>query len=425
MTFRFLHVADIHLDSPLLNLARYEDAPVDAFRGATRQALDNLVQLAIEQEVQFVLIAGDLYDGDCRDFNTPRWLRKKMEALKAADVRVFVIQGNHDAQSRMKRAFRLQLPDNVYLFATNKPETVSIEKLQVAVHGQGFATASVTEDLSADYPTSRRGWLNIGLLHTNCGAVEGHDNYAPRTIEGLVAKGYEYWALGHIHKRKLIHESDPWIVYPGNIQGRHINEEGQKGCTLATVENGRIDRVEHRELDVVRWTRCHVDASGCADSGEVLTIVGNAIEDSLTCAEGRLLAVRLLVMGSTAAHFHLCSHPAHWQEELLHDIVDRFDDRVWLEKVELRTQASVDVNTLASRDDSLGELLRGIRDSDCFDVAMREVRSDLDEMLKILPTDPRSADDRIDLDAPNQLDAVLADVKNILVARLLQSGGPP
>ncbi len=425
MTFRFLHAADIHLDSPLLNLARYEDAPVEAFRGATRQALNNLVQLAIEEEVQFVLIAGDLYDGDCRDFNTPRWLRNKMEELKTAGASVFIIQGNHDAQSRMKKAFGLQLPDNVHLFATRGPETVSIDKLQVAVHGQGFATASVTEDLSAGYPASRRGWLNIGLLHTNCGAVEGHDNYAPSTTEGLVAKGYDYWALGHIHQRQVVHKHDPWIVYPGNIQGRHINEEGQKGCALVTVEDGRISSVEHRELDVVRWMRCHVDASGCADSGEVLTIVGDAIADSLARAEGRMLAVRLQVTGSTAAHFHLCSHPAHWQEELLHDIVDRFDDRVWLEKVELRTQASVDVDTLANRDDSLGELLRGIRDLDCFDVAMREVRSDLDEMRKILPTDPRCADDRIDLDAPNQLEAVLADVKDILVARLLQSGGPP
>ena len=425
MTFRFLHVADIHLDSPLLNLTRYEDAPTDAFRGATRQALDNLVQLAIEEEVQFVLIAGDLYDGDCRDFNTPRWLRNRMEELKAAGARLFIIQGNHDAQSRMKRAFRLQLPDNVHLFTTNKPETVSIEELQVAVHGQGFATASVTEDLSADYPTSRRGWLNIGLLHTNCGAVEGHDNYAPSTIEGLLAKGYDYWALGHIHKRQLVHESDPWIVYPGNIQGRHINEEGQKGCTLVTVEDGRISSVAHRELDVVRWMRCHVDASGCAEPGEVLTSVVDAIEDSLARAEGRMLAVRLQVTGSTAAHFHLCSYAAHWQEQLLHDIVDRFDDKVWVEKTEFHTRAAVDVNALTSRDDALGELLRGIRDSDNIEATLREVRGDLEEILKILPTDPRSVDARIDLDDPDQLATVLADVKDILVAQLLQSGGAP
>ena len=141
--------------APMLNLARYEDAPIDAFRGATRQALGNLVQLAIEEEARFVLIAGDLYDGDCKDFNTPRWLRAKFKELEAAGIRVLLIQGNHDAQSSMKKAFRLQLPDNVHLFPTSKPETVSIEELEVAVHGQGFASASILDDSLRQRPRSR------------------------------------------------------------------------------------------------------------------------------------------------------------------------------------------------------------------------------------------------------------------------------
>lgn len=425
MTFRFLHAADIHLDSPMLNLARYEDAPIDAFRGATRQALSNLVQLAIEEKVCFVLIAGDLYDGDCKDFNTPRWLRAKFEELRAADIRVLLIQGNHDAQSRMKKAFRLQLPDNVHLFPTNKPETVLIEELGVAVHGQGFATASIQDDMSADYPTPRQGFLNIGLLHTNCGSVEGHDNYAPSTVKALTAKGYDYWALGHIHKRQLIRETDPWIVYPGNIQGRHINEEGRKGCTLVTVEDGRIIDVDHRVLDVVRWMRCNVDATGCEDPGAVLAAVGNTIESILSEVDDRSLAIRVQVTGSTEAHFHLASYSAHWQTQLLHDTVDRFDDRVWVEKTEFHTRVDVDFDVLAARDDSLGELLRGIRDMDSMEAALIEVRSDLDEMLKRLPADPRTVDTRVDLDDPDQLLAVFADVKDILMPRLLQSGVSP
>jgi len=420
--FRFLHAADIHLDSPLLNLARYEDAPIDAFRNATRQAFDNLVQVAIEERVAFVLIAGDLYDGDCRDFNTPRWFRNKMEELEASGVRAFVIQGNHDAESRMKTAFRLQLPDNVHLFGTNEPETVLIDDLQVALHGQGFATAAISEDLSAGYPAPRRGWLNIGMIHTNCGAVEGHDNYAPSSAEALVAKGYDYWALGHIHKRHVVHEAAPWIVYPGNIQGRHVNEEGAKGCTLVTVEGGRIAAVQHRELDVVRWERCDVDATDCRDAAEVLTSTGHAIQDALTRAEGRMLALRLRIVGTSASHFHLCSHAMHWQEQVQQELVDRFDDRVWLERVELRTRPAMDVDALAARDDSLGELLRGIRDMSSIEPALSAVRGELNDLLKIMPTDPRAVDMRIDLDNEEQTAAMLDDVKDVLVGRLLQSG---
>jgi len=425
MKFGFIHAADIHLDSPMLNLARYEDAPVDAFRGATRQALSNLVQLAIEEEARFVLIAGDLYDGDCRDFNTPRWLGAKFEELKTAGIRVLLIQGNHDAQSRMKKAFRLQLPDNVHLFSTKKPETVLLEELGVAVHGQGFALATISDDMSANYPAPRKGYLNIGLLHTNCGSAEGHDNYAPSTVEGLTAKGYDYWALGHIHKRQLIRESGPWIVYPGNIQGRHINEEGRKGCTLVTVDDGRIRAVEHRDLDLVRWMRCNVDAAGCADPNAVLAAVGDAIETILSEADDRSLAVRVRVTGSTEAHFQLASYSEHWQAQLLHDIVDRFNDRVWVEKTEFRTGGAVDLEILAARDDALGELLRGIRDVDSMEAALSEVRSDLDEMFKRLPADPRSDETRVDLDDPDQLQAVLSDIKDILMPRLLQTRVSP
>jgi DNA repair exonuclease SbcCD nuclease subunit len=260
------------------------------------------------------------------------------------------------------------------------------------------------------------------VLHTNCGAIEGHDNYAPSSAEALVAKGYDYWALGHIHKRQVVHESAPWIVYPGNTQGRHINEQGAKGCTLVSVEDGRIADVQHQELDVVRWKRCDVDATGCRDVADVLTATSDAIQDALTRADGRMLALRLQITGATTAHFHLCSHAMHWQEQVQQDVVDRFDDRVWLERMELRTRPAADVEALATRDDPLGELLRGIRDMSSIAPALAEVRGELNDLLKIMPTDPRAVDMRVDLDNEEQLAAVLDDVKDVLIGRLLRSG---
>ena len=101
MNFKFLHAADLHLDSPLKRLARYEGAPVDELRSAPRAALRNLVSLAIEEKVDFVLIAGDLYDGDWKDYNTGLFLNQRLKELQSASIPVYLVKGNHDAESRI------------------------------------------------------------------------------------------------------------------------------------------------------------------------------------------------------------------------------------------------------------------------------------------------------------------------------------
>jgi len=177
---RFIHAADIHLDSPLLGLERYEGAPVDAIRGATRQSLQNLVNLACDEQVDLALIAGDLYDGDWKDYNTGLAFSSQMAKLREAGVRVFIVAGNHDAANQMTR--RLRLPENVKMLSSREPETVVLDDLGVAIHGQGFDKQAVTDDLSIRYPDAVRGMVNIGLLHTCAEGREGHGRYAPCSL---------------------------------------------------------------------------------------------------------------------------------------------------------------------------------------------------------------------------------------------------
>ena len=151
--FRFLHAADVHLDSPLVGLARYESAPVEVVRGATRRAFENLVGVAIDEEVAFVLLAGDLYDGDWKDYRTGLFFVGQMAKLRDARIPVFVVAGNHDAASQLTK--NLRPPDNVHFFSTKKPETRLLEAFDVAIHGQGFASRAVTEDLAAAVPSRR------------------------------------------------------------------------------------------------------------------------------------------------------------------------------------------------------------------------------------------------------------------------------
>ena len=162
---RFIHCADIHLDSPLRGLERYEGAPVEEVRGATRRAFENMVQCALREKVDFVVIAGDLYDGDWPDFNTGLFFAKAMAELGESGIAVYVIRGNHDAASKLTRS--LPLPKNVHLFPDKAPGTQTDDNLGLAVHGQSFATAAVLDDLAVNYPQALPGYFNLGVLHTS------------------------------------------------------------------------------------------------------------------------------------------------------------------------------------------------------------------------------------------------------------------
>ena len=256
--FSFLHAADIHLDSPLKGLEEYQDAPLEQIRIAARRAFDNLVDLAVEEKVAFVLLAGDLYDGDWKDYNTGIYFLSRMGRLQDAGIRVFMVSGNHDAASQITRSLRL--PGNVTLFPYRHAGTHILDDYGVALYGQSFSDRSVTADLTGNYPQGNPAFFNIGLLHTSLNGRTGHEPYAPCTLDALRSKGYQYWALGHVHQREEV-SSDPWVVFPGTIQGRHIRETGSKGCTLVRVQDERVVSVEHRELDVLRWVLCRVDAA--------------------------------------------------------------------------------------------------------------------------------------------------------------------
>ena len=159
-----------------------------------------------------------------------------MARLGRAGIPVFVIKGNHDAHSVVTRS--ITLPSNVTVFGVRSAETHVIEHLGVALHGQSFADRQVPENLARDYPAPMPGMFNIGILHTSLTGRPPHADYAPCTLDDLRMRGYDYWALGHVHAFEVISQ-DPFVVYPGNIQGRNIRETGEKGAVLVSVSDGR------------------------------------------------------------------------------------------------------------------------------------------------------------------------------------------
>ena len=401
MTIRFLHAADIHLDSPLRGLEADPGAPAEVIRGATRRALGRLVDLALDEDVALLLIAGDIYDGDWPDYGTGLFFAAQMARLTRAGRRVIVARGNHDAQNRITKTLRL--PEGVRVLDHRRPETVELAELGLAVHGQSFAEQAVKENLARGYPAALAGRLNIGVLHTCFEQTGGvHERYAPCSRADLVERGYDYWALGHVHARQEWRE--PWIVFPGNLQGRHINETGEKGATLVSVDEGRIVAVEKRVVDDFRWARVSADFSGCVTREQAMERVQAALQGALDAAGGRGLAARVTLEGATALHGGL--ETADLRAEVLNE-ARQLTPNLWIEGVELRTRPLGP--SLDGRGDALGLLARRIEALAA--TAPDDLLGDwAEQMDKKLPPNT----------LPDDRKAILARARDLLLARLAE-----
>lgn len=414
--FRFIHAADIHLDSPLRGLERYEEAPVEEIRQATRRALENLVRLALVEAVDFVLIAGDLYDGDSRDFKTALYFVKQMGRLREAKIPVVLIAGNHDAASKMTKDLRL--PENVSLLSHRKPETVHLESVGVAIHGQSFGRAAVEEDLSLGFPRRERSMFNIGLLHTSATGREGHEPYAPCTVEGLSAKEYDYWALGHVHAQEVLC-LEPLIVFPGNLQGRHIRETGPKGCVLVTVDDRQQPHLEPQCLDVFRWTHCRVDATGLTHSDDLLDRVRQQLEDAADATEGKPLAARVEVVGAGAVHAQVAAEPGRFENEVRARAHEVHSAPVWVEKVKLHSTLPSDADPAWANDGPLAELMHYLGQLQAEPPQLASLAPELVPLLEKLPPELTEGPDALRLERPEVLREVLSQVEQMLVQQLL------
>jgi exonuclease SbcD len=332
MRFSFIHAADLHIDSPLAGL-RLKDAAVAArFASAGRRAVEALVAETIASKAKFLIIAGDVFDGSWKDVTTGLFFVRTISALDRAGIPTFVVKGNHDAESVMARD--LTYPESVKVFPANKAVSHALEAHRVVLHGRSFPNRHIDEFV-ATYPARRDGWLNIGVLHTSLDGRPGHVGYAPCTVDDLKRFGYDYWALGHIHAAEIVHQ-DPWIVFPGNLQGRSIRETGAKGAVRVTVADGKIVEVTPLALDGARWAHLALDIAGAATEDDVTARISTAIADAHGEAEGRPLAIRVTLSGATSLHNQLIA-----RRELLEDDLRarafQYGDACWVEQLKVKT----------------------------------------------------------------------------------------
>ncbi|OQM73344.1 metallophosphoesterase family protein [Manganibacter manganicus] len=415
MPFRFVHTADLHLDSPLRSLAMRNADLAELIGDATRQALIAIVDLCIDEQVDALIIAGDLYDGDQTSMKTARFLAKQMQRLHEAGIASFIIRGNHDALSRITQ--ELILPPSVTVFG-GRSHAVELTHgdLALSIHGLSFAKPHAPESLLEKYHRPTPDAVNIGIMHTSLAGAPGHNLYAPSKASDLHGWGFDYWALGHVHLRAQ-HAGDRMVVMPGMPQGRDINEAGEKTVTLVTVGDDRNLIVGERATSIAQFERIPVDLSSATTWRETAELIEQGIGAVRDRTRSAHLVGRLRLTGAT---------PLSWQlrrdrDLLLAETEQRAEGlgKTWIEKIEIATTAPVNTPAGGATADPVLELGELMRSDIIHQHGVREAVRDLvKELRDDLPPEARgfSGDDEAAFEA--LVDQLLTEGSEDMLARL-------
>lgn len=290
MAFRFIHAADIHVDTPFRGVETDVTWVLEYLRAATLQSFDRMIDLAIREEVDFVIIAGDLYDSDQHSLTALLALRRAFDRLGEHHIRVYIAHGNHDPLNGKAYAW----PPNVYVFPAGEVTSYVYhqEGRPVAeIQGISYDKPAVTENLVPRFHPGSEAPYHIAVLHANVEGEPGHSNYAPARLSEMQNQGFDYWALGHVHHRKVLSEA-PFVVYPGNTQGRHVNETGDKGVYLVDVDDIGQTRLAFHPTAVVAWETLTVSAEGIQDVVDLIPRIQESLDST---AEDLPRVVRLRV----------------------------------------------------------------------------------------------------------------------------------
>ncbi len=307
-TFRFIHCADLHIDSPFKGLSAIEPRLTEQLLESTFQAFNNIVDLALCERVDAVIIAGDVYDSADRSLKAQFKFRRGLERLSRAGIPAFIAHGNHDPLDRWSN--RLDWPDLVTVFPGDRVEAHPVMKngeTLAHIYGISFPRRDVTENLALLFNREGHPGFAVGVLHANVGGRPGHDPYAPCTVAELHAPGMDYWALGHIHTREVVQADSPAIVYSGNTQARSVREPGPRGCYLVTLAQGAPPEARFIATDAVRFEAETLDVSRQETLDNILRAILARVESLAGEAGGRGLVVRLTLTGRTRVHSEIVS----------------------------------------------------------------------------------------------------------------------
>lgn len=409
---RFLHTADLHLDSPFTGLQGTDDALAGQLCDATFRAFDGLVRTALERRVDFVLVAGDVFDGAERSLRAQVRFRDGLARLAREGIPSYVIHGNHDPLDGWISSIRF--PDLVTVFPGDRVRSEVFHRDGQAlarIHGISYPRRTVPDDFGRGFAREGPEPLQIGLFHCNVGGDSRHDPYAPRTVEELRATGLDYWALGHIHEARVLSPDAPFVAYPGNPQGRHVREAGPRGALLVETEGPRVVRHETVALDVVRWELLEVDAGGLRTMEALQQRLQEVLEEARDEAAGRSLVARVRLVGRSPLNREL-ARDLPGLLAVAREAWPPGEPFTWIERLDDQTRPDVDLEERARAEDFVGSVLRLGRE-------LRERPEELAGWLEDLYEHHRLRK-RVRTPHPEELRALMDEALSLAADRLLE-----
>jgi DNA repair protein SbcD/Mre11 len=357
--FRFIHCSDLHIDSPFKGLESQLPFLTERLRESTFSSFHNIVRLAVEEKVDAVLIAGDIFDGADRSLQAQLKFRRGLLELSKKKIPSFIVHGNHDPSNSWSQT--LEWPESTTIFPDNKVASFPVKRdgeTLAWIYGISYPKKEVSENLALKFKKDQKHGFAVGLLHANVGQQSGHDNYAPCSLQDLISSNFDYWALGHVHQFKILRENNPCIVYSGNSQSRHLKEIGPKGCCLVTLNSDAPANIRFVATEEVSYRSATVDISSASSINEVLQAIQLQVEELAKEALTREgLVTRLTLIGRTTVHNELQNSGA--TKALVDEVNTFFEGHSPWVLVDLSTQTAgtYDIESLKKGKDFVSDLL--------------------------------------------------------------------
>ncbi len=383
MQIKFIHTADLHLDTPFKGLGEWNPWLAGKLKDATYRSFSRITDLAISEKVDFVLIAGDIFDSENMSLAAQLKFVAELRRLSENGINSYFICGNHDHLGSWDRG--LSLPSGTLRFGSSGVEKVTYQRNGVAVadiYGMSYQTSIVKENLSLKYDkTGYTAPFSIAMLHGMADIAGRDERYAPFSVKNLLEKSFDYWALGHVHRRRILNE-DPPVVYPGNPQGRDFGETGKKGCYMVEMVTGKNPVLNFIPLQHVRLEEIRVDMTGHDDIPVIADMIYQSMDEVMSSDRNTGFIFRVLLTGRTRLHKKLnIPGEARQLAEELNSRYPEGDPFSWIDSIELMTRPPVDIASLKEGGDFTAALIRNIdkyeQDRELMQVVLEELTNEL------------------------------------------------
>lgn len=412
---KFIHTADLHLDTPFTGLSEWNEDLADRLKDATFSSFQNIIDLAIRENIDFLVISGDIFDSEDQSLSAQRKFISELKRLSNQNISTYFICGNHDPINSWLDS--LDLPDSVYRFGS-KLEKKTYKKDgedMVDIHGVSFANSVVEENLAQEYEVANDpATVSIALLHGTLGTSSEHENYAPFSMDDIAAKKFDYWALGHIHKKEVARESGPAVVYSGNPQGRDFGETGSKGCFLVEIDGQNNLDYNFKPTQEVRFERIEIDLSDTEKLNDLLEKIEQP-EQFIDNYTDTSYMLRITITGRTALH-HKLNQPGEI-DQLMQDLnAGQLEKNqfTWIDSIKVKTKPDIDLQQVQKGDNFPAEVLRYMQNFEQDD-------QKLDELIEEVRGDLKSSKAKKELEKLTQEEKqeILNDSKMLLLDKLL------